>query len=122
MPHSYKLGTDIEPHIHWTLEDATDCNSVMKVTCDWASISADFGTDYTASSTCASNANAARHNLCDLGMFDGTGKGLSSILVCEVRRRSSLATDTCNSKDVYLHEFDFHFEKDTIGSRMEVAK
>jgi hypothetical protein len=53
--------------------------------------------------------------------IDGTGKTLSSMIICRLYRDVSDANDTYAS-DAFLLEIDFHYEIDTVGSRTELTK
>lgn len=70
------------------------------------------------------DANAATdvHNMTSFASIAGTGKNISSMLICRLFRNSSHADDTFTGKSAYLLEFDLHFEVDTMGSRTETAK
>lgn len=45
--------------------------------------------------------------------------GLSSMIIGRFYRDGDDALDTCNGKEMWLYEIDFHFTKDREGSRSE---
>ncbi len=119
LPHSYKEGTDIEPHIHWTPynEVSTSGDVVWGLEYIWANIGDEFNYTTITSGT-ASVTPTIKHSMCDLGTMDGSGKTRSSMIVCRVFR------DATNSSDTYddwicLLEIDFHFQKSTLGTTSE---
>ena len=57
----------------------------------------------------------------EIAEISGVGKEMSSMLLCSLQRNASQASDTYNG-DIHLLEADFHYEKDTIGSREENIK
>lgn len=121
LPHQWKVGTNIYPHVHWTPTTTDAGNVVWELEYAWANIDGTFG----APSNMVSDATAAGgtawvHKLTDLkesgnNYIDGTGKTISSMLVCRVHRNSNSGSDTLN-KDVAFLELDFHFEIDSFGS------
>lgn len=122
MPHKYAEGTDIKPHVHFQLEDDTDCNVRWELTCDWTNVKGTVDDVGAVTADCESGGATTDHEVCGLGTYTGTGKGLSSMFNCTLRRKSSHANDTCNSKDACLMEADFHYQIDTLGSRQEYRK
>jgi hypothetical protein len=51
----------------------------------------------------------------------GTGKKVSSILICRLWRNSGNSADTFQ-EDAGLLSLDFHFQIDTVGSRAQYVK
>jgi hypothetical protein len=146
MPHGWKEGTDIYPHVHWTtgklkddgtLEYATKPGTTGRVTWGleytWASLGEDFpATDIFYGSTLAKVAEPYdmdfyEHHLTPLvdpndgAPISGVGQTLSSMLVCRLFRNSSATTDTYPG-DAGLLEIDFHFQVDSDGSNQEYTK
>lgn len=119
MPHSWKEGTDISPHVHWLAEDDTAGNCRWKLTYSWANINGTFATETPIYVDGASGAAADKHVLSAFADIAGAGKTLSSMLLCSLSRNSSHANDTLNGKDAYLLEIDFHYEVDKFGSDNE---
>lgn len=123
MPHSWKLGSLVYPHIHTAPEDATAGNVFWQFTYSVASKGQAFGTELSHYVTHAMPEVADEHQYEELGPIDMSGHaGLSTVILCGLHRRSDDARDTFAGKDVYLLEVDLHFEMDTIGSREEESK
>lgn len=117
LPHGYKHGTDLEPHVHWIAEDDTAGDVRWQLDYQWANIGDPFpvgGSVYVNASNDVSDTDL--HLISGFTDLDGTGKRGSSMLVCTLRRNSSDAGDTLTGKKAYLLEVDFHFQLDKIGS------
>jgi len=122
MPHSWVEGTDIYPHVHWTSDD-TDVGSKKVrwgLEYTWTNVGEEFpltsiiyGEDPIAP---CNPVTEDLHAITELGTLSGTGKTLSSILVCRVFRDAGHSNDNFG-KDATLLMLDFHFQEDAFGSR-----
>lgn len=121
LPHSYKQGSDIEPHVHWGPVNANAGNVKWFLEYSWANIDGTFPAITTISIVDAASGTAWDHQVAPFSTITGTGKMISSMLVCRLYRNPGDGDDTYGSDAGFL-EFDFHFEKDTIGSRQEFIK
>lgn len=124
IPHSYKAGSNVEFHCHVVYPNAGTGNSRWQCTYNWANINAEFGATSTTSTavTIASPNTARRHQLIELvASITGTGKSLSSILLCSLSRLGGDGADDYDDV-IYLIGVDFHLQKDALGSRQEVIK
>lgn len=122
LSHKYMEGEDIEFHIHTVHPDSNTGNSKWTLTYSWANIGSDFPAESTASVTFASPADADKHETHDLiASISGTGKEVSSILLCNLTREGTDVADTYAS-DIYLVAMDAHIPVDAIGSDEENSK
>lgn len=128
MPHDWKEGSNIYPHVHWAPATADAGNVVWQLDYTWASINGTFGASATLTSAAtAAGGTAWVHKMSNLldgtgkNYIVGTGKTISSMLVCRLHRDAGQGDDTLAAA-VSLLEFDIHYEIDTIGSRTETAK
>lgn len=118
--HDYKEGSDVVPHIHLYVPD-DGSGGVIKfyMNYTWANINA-TGTisETTISGTLTRTASQGIDNnaILSFGAITGTGKTISSILMCRIYRDPADVTDTFGSS-VWLKSTDIHYECDTIGSR-----
>ena len=143
LPHTWKEGTDIKPHVHWTPEINAGANECVQwgLEYSWSNISGSFGasttiysdgTDDTTATSAGVTIVASDHYLSAINktagggaaVVDGTGKTLSSMLACRLFRDVS---DTGPGTDDYgdeagLLELDFHYEIDSLGSENEYTK
>ena len=125
LPHSYKTGSDIFAHVHWLPTTADNTGQVVWVLeYSWASHDQVFPSTSTLSSYTTvgtDDATAYEHRITDFGSIDGTGKTISSMLICRLYRDGGDSNDTYNA-DAALLEIDFHYEVNTLGSRQEYVK
>jgi len=128
MPHSWKEGSNIYPHVHWSPVSATAGDVVWQFDYIWADIGEAFGAPTTMTSDAtAAGGTAWVHKLSTLkdgssnAYIDGTGKTLSSMLVCRLHRDAGAGADTL-AADVAFLEFDIHYEVDSFGSDEEYIK
>lgn len=122
IPHAYKQGSSIYPHVHWVGQDNTAGNVRWKLTYSWANINSAFPAESTIYIDGANSTTTDNHNKTEFAAIVGTGKTISSMLICSLTRNSSHVNDTFTGKSAYLLEFDFHVEMDDIGSNTELVK
>lgn len=122
MPHSYKEGSDIEFHVHEILPTAGNGNVKWDFTYAWSNIGDAIPNYTTISKTIDMSTRVAdTHYLEEIeDAIDGTGKLISSMLICTLTRDTTVASNY--DDDVYLMEVDIHFQKDALGSRFEALK
>lgn len=125
MPHSYKEGTDLYFHIHWTPCDRGNeesGNTVgWKVDYSIANPYGIFGSSGTVdlSSTCTGTDDY--HERSSAVAVSGTGLTISHIVMLRIYRSDTGTDDTwagiTAAQSPALLEFDIHFEINTMGSR-----
>jgi len=127
LPHAWKIGTDIEAHIHWSPETTGTGTVRWGFTYTWAFIDAVYGEPATVygEHTIAEN-EQDKHIYTDFDPWlttptDRPSYKVSSMLVCKLFRNSSHANDTYTG-DAALLEVDMHLEIDSLGSREELVK
>jgi hypothetical protein len=122
IPHDYKEGSDVTPHVHWAPEDNTAGNVRWALEYEWQNIGTAYAGTTTITVDAASPAVAKQHAVGTFSAITGTGKTISSMMLCRLYRNSSHANDTLTGKKAYLLEFDLHYQKDTMGSRQISTK
>lgn len=125
VPHAYKIASNLEVHIHWTIPTSGAGGGAENVKWDftysWANIGDSFPAESSATVTVdVQNETADDHLYTDIVSITGTSKGISSMLICSLERDVSVANDYTD--DAYLLEIDFHYKLDTVGSRKETEK
>lgn len=128
IPHSYKLGSDIYPHVHWTTVTGTPFGTDVVWSLEYT-VSAIGGiysttntlTTNTVISACTPIVGPSQHLISSFSPISGTGLGISTVLVCRLYRATGNNSDTFGNA-VGLLGIDFHIEKDTEGSRTEFSK
>jgi len=125
LTHRYKIGTDLEFHVHATPPDNNTGDVVWTLTYSWADIGQAFPTEVSTSATQTIAANSADKHLyfdVDTAVSSLVAEaGVSSILLCSLMREGTDVADTYASA-IYLTAVDFHIQLDTQGSRQETTK
>jgi hypothetical protein len=122
MPHSWKEGSDIYPHIHWEPTTTNTGNVLWRLEYKWTNIGDTEPAGFTTLDILdAGDGTALKHQIASFAAISGAGKTISSIITMKVSRIGGDATDTYTG-DALLKEFDIHFESDTLGSRSEFTK
>jgi hypothetical protein len=121
LPHSYKEGSDIYPHIHWMPTNTNTGVVVWKLEYTWVNYQGTYPSSTTIMATDTASGTANTHQIGKFGSIDGTGMKISSMLICRLYREGGNAADTYNA-DAAMLEFDFHFEVNSVGSRLHYTK
>ena len=123
MPHSWKEGSDIYPHLHWSPTTTDTGDVVFSLSYKWQNIEeADPGSWTTMTSLVAPADGAAyKHQMDSFGAITGTGKTISSILKIKISRLGGDAADTYGAISL-LSQFDIHYQMDSTGSRSQGTK
>ena len=119
MPHSMKIGSDLEPHIHF-YQTSVD-TPVFKIDYRWYDNGGDPTGAFTTIIMDSLSFVYTSDTILQIGEFpliEGSGiSGVSSILDVKLYRDDNVVTG-----DVLLKEFDIHYEIDAPGSRTEFVK
>jgi hypothetical protein len=124
MPHAWREGTTIKPHIHWTKTTADAGGAAVTWQMRFATASIDGAVSaysgWTAGTLVQGNLTSLEwHNITSFGDLAMTGLGVSTIVIWELRRVGS--TDAYNS-NARLLALDFHYQRNSSGSRREYVK
>ena len=113
MPHGYKEGSTIHPHVHW-MQTASG-SPVFQMDYRWTNL----GDTISASATYIMSTpelpytSGSVHQLSsNPAGISGVGKKISSIMQVKLYRNDSSYTG-----NVLTYQFDIHYESDTLGSR-----
>jgi hypothetical protein len=123
LPHSYKEGTSIIPHVHWVYGANTVGESCRWGLEYWWNEDNVFlgGSNTIYVNTNLSNNDAVMPFLTSFPTINGAGHTISSILNCRLFRDATDISDNYTN-NVYLFEFDIHYEIDSLGSRNTLSK
>jgi hypothetical protein len=127
MPHAWKEGSTIFPHVHWTNKTAGSAGQVARWGLEYtiAKPSAVFGSTTTIyGETLGSGVitSANSHLITPIGAgIDMTGTTLSTMIVGRLFRNSSHVNDNYAGIGGGL-SFDIHYEVDSFGSSVEYTK
>lgn len=118
MPHSWKEGSTIYPHVHYKHETAVG-TPTFKMKYKWYPLegSTEIGYKWYTMSTTTGTTNKTNQMVYGASGISGSGKGISSIIVCAVYLSGQTGTGNVNA-----YQFDIHYEKDAIGSRTITSK
>ena len=127
MPHAWKEGSIIKPHIHWYKTTSAAGNVMWQMDYKKFPIGevgdAAF-TTLTATTTVSGtpdNDTAQEHLLTSFADIDMTGLTLSDMLLMKISRIGANAADTYGA-DCALMEFDIHMQINTLGSEQLFSK
>lgn len=124
MPHSWKQGSKIYPHVHWTPTRTSNVASSVRWTLYywWVNVGNKWITASrgSISATQLTGGVASTHKICTLGSIDATGKTISSIFSFRLTRNVSVNDDF--NADAAFVEFDIHYQINSMGSRTEYEK
>ena len=123
LPHGYKEGSDIEAHIHWSPDSTDTGNVVWQLEYVISNINGAFafGGVSTLEVTDAADGTQWKHQVTGLGTIPGTGINISAVIIGRLTRLGTDVADTFTG-NAFLHEIDFHYQMDTMGSREEYIK
>lgn len=133
IPHGYKLGSSIYPHVHWTTISGTPSgtNVVWGLEYTMIKIGGTFNstttlmTSNTIITPIGTPTGTKQHLITAFGAISGgtapNDIDVSTVLVCRLYRMVGDTNDTF-ANSVGLLGFDIHYEKDTEGSRTQYEK
>ena len=128
MPHAWKAGSLISPHVHWTPAANGTGTVSWGLEYSWANVNSVFPSTSTiyGNQVLGSHVNISGsvHYLTELSAITGTSKTLSSMIVMRLFRNATGAGSSGDSyaNDAGLLEFDIHYEMDGLGSESEYTK
>jgi hypothetical protein len=120
MSHTYLEGSDLHPHVHWT-QDASGTVLWQLEYKMWNLGEAEPGsfTTITTSTTAFTYTSGDLGQLSIFPIISGTGKTISFNIKVKISR---LGGSDTKSGDALFTSFDIHYEKNSPGSRTELAK
>lgn len=129
LPHSWKEGSRIYPHLHWSPKLSLKGDVKWNLDYSWVNYNSEKREVFPPFTTLSIISKGPfEANIHDIAMLtkdnegiDGTGKKVSSILICRLWRYSKDVEDTYNG-DAGALFLDFHIQIDGFGSRQEYKK
>lgn len=119
MPHWWKTGTEIRPHVHW--HQSVDLNVTWKIDYRWTNVGDAVSGTWT---TLVMDQLAIDYSLGTIHQIsksasgiDATGKGISSELQIKLYRDDNVYTG-----NALATMFDIHVLCDALGSEQEYVK
>lgn len=123
MPHTWKEGTTIHPHLHWMKTSAGVGVPDWQISYKIVPIGELAGTvvgPLSGAEAVSVGSDANRHGVYAFPSIDMTGKRISTMIGI-VLRRANTGADTY-AGTAKLLEFDIHYQVDTDGSRLPFTK
>ena len=123
MPHDYKEGTPIHPHIHWAPVTSGTGTVAWGMEYTWVDKSAAFDPTAVATASSAIGGSQYKHTISTLAsLTPGSSQGhFNSVLMVRLYRNNIGGVDTYLDK-VALLSMDVAYEANTVGSRTEFSK
>lgn len=137
LPHDYKEGSTLYPHIHWSSITALGATRpVWKLEYQWVNLNENYSESVSGlltgyrivqtgggveSATLATLTDIRRSYITPLGSITGTGKKISSMLLLRLTRQTANINDQFDG-GAFLMSFDIHYEIDSFGSKDEYVK
>jgi hypothetical protein len=124
MPHGWREGTPVSPHVHWVNKAAGTAGHVIRWGLEYtvATIGGIFPATTTIYGTTiqggASITNANSHIITEFPKIKMEGSKISTIIACRMFRNSSDAADSYTGTAGLLY-VDWHYQTCKPGSREE---
>jgi hypothetical protein len=119
IPHDYKEGTDLQPHIHWSPNSTNTGNCVWDFEYTIVNANGTFGATTTTTITQAGSGTINKHQLANTAaVISGSGIKVGAICVFRLAR----PTGDAFTGDAFLHSVGVHYQIDTMGSRQITTK
>jgi len=126
LPHNYKQGSDIKCHVHWTPHsrgnEENGSTVAWKLDYSWSNIGSAFGASATADMTDTCSGADHWHEVTPEVTIAGSGKTISSMLVCRVYRDTGDTWAGTGANAPGMLEIDFHYQIDSRGSLNSTTK
>ena len=128
IPHSYKSGSDMDIHVHWSNNgvDGTDRAVKWEIEYTIANYTTPTPTAFptttvvSAETTIPAGTTSISHFKTFVGTISGTGLTYGASIKLRLRRIASAGT--APASDPFALQVGIHVEEDTIGSRTATSK
>ena len=120
MPHGWKTGSEIRPHVHWSPVDASAGNVAWRLSYQIANGGDVFPGSLTTAGieVDAADGVADKHQVHGLTAIDMSAYRESCVIVWKVERVGGDAADTY-AADARFYEFDIHYQITKNGTTVE---
>lgn len=121
LPHSWKEGTELRPHIHWAPTTIDAGNIVWKFEYKLFGNGDTIPAEWGGSTITLATTEAIVQHIDGFDAVDASTEAISSMMLWRLSRLGAEATDTY-PEDATLFEFDIHYLTDSFGSYLEFTK
>lgn len=119
LPHQYKEGSDLSPHVHWMKTTSATGSVYWQLEYKWVRIGEVMDASWTTiasyTPTVSDSDTANKHAITPFSSISGTNTQISDMLIMKLSRIGGDTNDTYGD-DAELLEFDIHYEIDHYGS------
>jgi len=121
MPHGWKEGSTIQPHVHWSPTNTNTGNVKWQLQYKVANVNEAFPSEFTVLTQLDAGSGVAdKHQISSFSGIDMTGKTFSCMILILLSRLGDDAQDTYNAACL-LNEFDIHYEVRNLGTNEEYS-
>lgn len=123
LPHAWKQGSTLYPHVHFAPNANPGVASTVRWALEytWANVDEVFGASTTLNMDgTVGTTDTSKHTMTASTTLAGTGKTISSVMVCRLYRDTSVAGNYADK--AFLVAFDVHYEIDQLGSNQVTTK
>lgn len=125
MPHAWKEGSEIVPHVHWRKKTAGAGDVVWEIKYEFQNIGSTFTdsptTDTVSTASVGGGGDALVHSLSSWDHINMDDKTISCMGLITVSRLGGDGADTYGGV-AQLLQFDIHYQRDSFGSIAEYSK
>lgn len=121
IPHKWKEGTELCPHIHWAPSDTDTGGVVWGLEYSIATHGAVFPASTIDTVGQVANGNALEHQIAEFAHIVMTGNKISTLMQGRIFRDAGDGSDTYDA-DAFGINFDLHIAIDDRGSQEEWVK
>lgn len=123
MPHAWKVGSAIRPHVHWAKTTDAPGDVTWTMNYSWWGLGEVQPAGSAAADAVPINdpLSTQKQVISNFPEIDGTGKDISYLIFVNLLRNGVDASDTYAGPAV-LYEFDIHYQIDSFGSNEEFTK
>jgi hypothetical protein len=114
IPHSWREGTIVRPHIHWAPRTANAGNVLWQMQVSIADASKEFPAEQLLTATCAAGVQW-KHFINEFDPLVMTGLHIGAIIAFRIFRNPGAVADTY-ADDAFLLSLGVHFQMDRAGS------
>lgn len=115
LSNSYKPGTDIYAHVHWSPSDNTTGVVRWGIECAWQNVDAAFSPTSLRYAAQQASGTTAQSQKVSLPAHDGSGKAIDSVIICRLFRDATSGTDTY-SVDAFAHGVGVDYQLARFGT------
>lgn len=115
IPHTYKEGSDLRPHIHWGPTSTAVNNVKWQMAYSLADVGEVFSSETVINAIAETGGVTDEHQVNEFGIIPGTGIRIGTIVNFRLFRDPTDSQDTYTD-DAFLVGLGVHYQIDSAGS------